>query len=264
MQLDTEKILVSKDDGIGWLTFNNPARRNAMSLEMWDAVSIALDDFAADSSVRVVVLKGAGGKSFVSGADISQFEKHRSDAAAEEVYAQSSKAARDKMAALRKPIIAMIQGFCVGGGVGVAMKADIRIASEDSQFGIPAARLGIAYSLEGLHDLLALVGPARAKEMLFTGRRYSAAEALAFGLVNKVVPPAQLEEAVAEYTGEIKANAPLTIAASKVIVNEAIKDLPERNHALVSEVYKACFDSSDFAEGRRAFMEKRKPVFRGQ
>lgn len=264
MQLQTDKMLAHKTDGVGWMTFNNPERRNAMSLEMWDALTAILDDFAADPDIKVVVMKGAGGKSFVAGADISQFEKHRSSAEAEAAYARTSLEARNRMAALQKPLIAMIQGFCVGGGLGIAMRADIRVASDDSQLGIPAARLGVAYSLDGMADLLKLVTPARAKEMLFTAKRYSAAEAMEFGLLNKVVPAAELEAAVAEYTSAIVENAPLTIRAAKVIINQAVLEPAERDAALVNQVYNACFDSEDFAEGRRSFMEKRKPVFKGR
>jgi enoyl-CoA hydratase len=260
----TDKILVRKEAAVGWLTFNNPARRNAMSLDMWQATGEALADFAADPAIRVVVMQGAGGKSFVSGADISQFDQLRATAEAEAHYAAVSKQARAQMMTLRKPLIAMIQGYCIGGGLGLAMRADLRVASDDSQFGIPAAKLGLAYGLDGMEDLVALVGPSRAKELLFTGRRYSAAEALAFGLLNKVVPAAELEPTVQAYVADIVANAPLTLTAAKVVIDEAVKDGAERDHALIAEVCAACFDSEDFREGRRAFIEKRKPVFQGR
>lgn len=264
MKLNTDKMIAEKDGAIGWMVFNNPERRNAMSLEMWEAVAAILTDFAADPAIRVVVMRGAGDKAFVSGADISQFEEQRKDAAAAENYARISEAGRTKLNDLQKPLVAMIRGFCMGGGLGIAMKADIRIAAEGSQFGIPAARLGIAYSFDNLRDLVALVGPTFAKEILFTARRLSAEEALRIGLVNRVVPPDSLEATVRDYASMMAENAPLSIRASKITVNQVIRDPAERDMALVQQLARACFDSQDYAEGRRAFMEKRRPVFTGR
>ena len=264
MQLDTDKMIARKEDGVGWIIFNNPARRNATSLEMWQATETILDAFEHDPKIRVVIMRGAGDKSFVSGADISQFEEKRADADAAEAYAQASEGAKRKMADLGKPLIAMIRGFCLGGGLGLALKADLRIASDDSQFGIPAARLGIAYGFDSLKALVAVVGPAFAKEILFTGRRLSADEALRIGLVNQVVPAAGLEAKVMEYARSIAANAPLSILSSKVTIDQVLKDPGERDMARIGELSRACFDSQDYVEGRRAFMEKRKPVFAGR
>jgi len=258
------KILVRKQDGIGWLTINQPEKRNAISLAMWDAIAAAADDFAADDTVRVVVMHGAGGKAFASGADISEFDRLRADAAAQEEYGRRSGAARRKLEALRKPLIAMIQGFCIGGGYAVALMADLRIASADSRFGIPAARLGIAYGQESLARLVALAGPAMAKEILFTGRQLDAAEALACRLVNRVVPAEQLQETVTALALEIARNAPLSIEASKVAIDQIAGDPAARDPALVARLNRACFDSADYAEGRRAFKEKRPPVFAGR
>jgi enoyl-CoA hydratase/carnithine racemase len=262
--LPTDKILAHKRGGVGWLTFNQPERRNAISLAMWDAIAIAADDFATDPSVRVVVMKGAGGKAFVSGADISEFEKLRNDAAAEHEYTRRTTAAGEKLAGLEKPLIAMIQGFCIGGGMGMALRADLRIASSDSRFGIPAARLGVSYSQKALERLVALAGPAKAKEILFLGRHYSAAEALEMRLVNAVVAPDDLEGTVLAMAGEIARNAPLSIRASKATIDQLVGDPSRRDPALLEALARACFDSADYAEGRRAFMEKRPPVFAGR
>lgn len=257
------KILAEKKDGIGWLTFNNPERRNAMSLEMWQLTGSVLEDFENDPAVRVVIMRGAGDKAFVSGADISQFEDQRKNAEQAEIYAKTSESAKKRMATLAKPLIAMIRGYCIGGGLGVAMNADIRVASEDSQFGIPAAKLGLAYAFESLNKLVGLVGPAYAKEILFTGRRLNAQEALRIGLVNRVVPVEKLEETVLELATEIASNAPLTIRSSKITVDNIMLDPDQRDMEAVRASFRACFDSNDYAIGRRAFMEKKKPVFTG-
>jgi enoyl-CoA hydratase/carnithine racemase len=263
MQLGTDKILAEKKDGIGWLTFNNPERRNAMSLEMWHAVETVLEDYENDPEVRVVIMHGAGGKAFVSGADISQFEDQRKNAEQAEAYAKISEGAKKRLATLSKPLIAMIQGFCIGGGLGIATSADIRIASDDSRFGIPAAKLGLAYAFGALEKLVALVGPAFAKEILFTGRKLDAQEALRIGLVNRVVPADRLEATVREMAAEIVGNAPLTVRSSKITIDQVVTDPDKRDMALVEESFRRCFDSKDYAEGRKAFMEKRTPVFTG-
>ncbi|MBI4184495.1 MAG: enoyl-CoA hydratase/isomerase family protein [Proteobacteria bacterium] len=264
MKLATDKMLAERDGGIGWMIFNNPERRNAVSLEMWEAVEEIAAGFAADPEVRVVVMRGAGDKAFVSGADISQFDKVRGSAEAAESYDRKSHAAREKLAGLDKPLIAMIHGYCLGGGVSTAMKADLRLCSEEAQFGIPAGRLGVGYGFESLKPLVDLVGPAFAKEILFTARRFSAAEALRIGLVNRVVEKAALEACVREIAGQIAENAPLTIRAAKFTINQVCKDSAERDLARAEALFRACFDSEDYAEGRRAFVEKRKPVFRGR
>jgi enoyl-CoA hydratase/carnithine racemase len=264
IELNTDKMLAEKADGIGWMTFNNPARRNATSLEMWQAIAVILDDFAADPAVRVVVMRGAGDKAFISGADISQFESQRADAEAAARYNAVAEGARVAMAALEKPLIAMIQGYCLGGGVAIAMAADMRFASEDSSFGIPAARLGISYGFGYLRKLVDLVGPAYAKEILLTARRFSAEEALHIGLVNRVVPAAELEATLHEVCAAIIDNAPLSITANKATIDEVCKDEAGRDMARIEELGRICFDSADYAEGRRAFMEKRKPVWSGK
>jgi enoyl-CoA hydratase/carnithine racemase len=264
LKLSTEKVLARKEDGIGWLIFNQPEKRNAISIEMWDAIGSALRDFAEDSAVRVVVMSGAGGKAFAAGADISQFEAVRSDAAAQEEYARRTAIGRAAMSALDKPLIAMIQGFCIGGGMAIALRADIRLASSDSQFAIPAAKLGIAYQHDALHRLVALTGPAVAKEIMFTGRRFSAGQALAMRLVNTVVEPGALDLAVRALAAEMVANAPLSIRSSKASIDQIAGASVSSDRAALEALERACFDSADYAEGRRAFMEKRKPVFQGR
>jgi enoyl-CoA hydratase/carnithine racemase len=264
MKLDTDKMLAQKDGPIGWMTFNNPARRNAMSLEMWQAIGVILEDFENDPNIRVVVMKGAGDKAFVSGADISQFEKVRHNAESTATYSAASDGAREKMANLQKPLIAMIQGFCMGGGLAVAMSADFRIATPDSQFGIPAGRLGIAYGFDGLRNLVSLVGPAMARSIMFTARRFGAEEALRIGLIEHMVPAENLESTVREYAGMIAENAPLSIRASKQTIKQILLDESQRDMKFVAQMGREAADSADFAEGRKAFMEKRKPVFTGR
>lgn len=263
MKLDTDKMLAEKDGATGWITFNNPERRNAMSLEMWSGLETALAAFEEDPEVRAIVMKGAGDKAFVSGADISQFAEKRADAEAAAAYARTSESARRKLSSVTKPLIGMIRGFCMGGGLGIAMKADVRIASADSIFGIPAARLSIAYSFDNVRDLVNLVGPSFAKDILFSARRLTADEALRIGLVNRVVPAEELEQTVRDYVGALADNAPLSMRASKATVNEVIRDAADRDMALIEKLGRDCFDSQDYAEGRKAFMEKRRPVFKG-
>lgn len=264
MKLNTDKMIAENADGIGWMTFNNPARRNAMSLEMWEAVDVILADFEADDDVRVVVMTGAGGKAFVSGADISEFKEKRNDAEAAAEYAAVSEGARKRMAGLEKPLIAMIDGYCLGGGLAIALNADIRIASDRAQFGVPAARLGIAYAFGSLNKLVALVGPAVASEIMFTAERLPAEDALRIGLVNRVVPADDLEATVRALAGTIVGNAPLSVHASKMTIRDILKDPADRDPDRLAEISKACFDSADYAEGRQAFMEKRQPVFTGR
>lgn len=263
MDLSTDKIIARTENGIGWLTFNQPEKRNAMSLEMWAATAEALDAFAADPEVRVVVMQGAGDKAFVSGADISQFEKSRSNAEAAEEYARISGGARQKLADFEKPLIAMIQGYCLGGGLAVAMAADYRIAAEGSQFGIPAARMGLVYGYEGIKALVDLVGPGVAKRILYTGRRYPADEALRIGLIEEVVPADQLEEVVRGHAETIAGNAPLSIRGSKLIIRQITGRESELDFAAMDDLARIAFDSGDYREGRTAFMEKRQPKFTG-
>ena len=263
MRLDTDKMIARTDGKIGWMIFNNPARRNAMSLEMWQAIGTILEAFQRDDGIRVVVMAGAGDKAFVSGADISEFESKRDSAAAAETYARVSAEARAWLAGLDKPLIAMIRGYCIGGGLGTALAADLRIASDDATFAIPAARLGLGYGFAGIKTLVDLVGPSVASDIFFTARRFDAAEALRVGLVNQVVAVDELEATVRATAEAIANNAPLTILAAKRAVAEVLKDPAKRDVDAVEAMVRACFDSADYAEGRRAFMEKRPPKFEG-
>ncbi len=258
------KILQRAADGVGVITFNNPAKRNAMSLDMWEGLGHALIELRDDADVRVVILTGAGDKAFVSGADISQFEKTRHNAEASEEYSRKSAAQRALLADYPKPIIACIRGFCLGGGMQVAMAADIRIAAEDSRFGIPAAKLGIAYGYDGLRHLVSLVGPSWARLIMYTGMRIESAEALRIGLVDRVVPDAQLWDATMEIARTISGNAPLAIQAAKITIAQVLKDSDKRDMDAIKAIGTACMDSEDFREGRRAFMDKRKPNFTGR
>ena len=259
----TDKMLSRKQGHVGHMIFNNPERRNAVSLEMWDAAAEILDDFVKDAAIRVVVLSGAGGKAFVSGADISKFESERSNEQAIARYNAAVERANTAIYNFPKPTIAMIQGYCIGGGLGLAVCCDLRIASADSRFAVPAAKLGLGYGFPGIKRLSDLVGPAFTKEIFYTARQFDAAEAQTMGLVNRVLPSAELETFVTGYADAIGANAPLTVAAVKFIVNETTRDESKRDPDRCAAMVKRCFDSKDYVEGRRAFMEKRKPAFTG-
>ena len=260
----TEKLLAHKDGAAGWITFNNPAKRNAMSFDMWLGLDIALNDFIADPAIRVIVLKGAGDKAFVSGADISEFKEKRATAEAVAEYNKVSVSIATKLLECPKPTIAMIRGFCMGGGLGTALTCDLRICSEDSRFGVPAGKLGVGYKYSALKRLVDIVGPANTAEIFYTARQFDAQEAKDMGLVNRVLAADKLEEYVANYVNTIGGNAPLTLKAVKACLNEIARDDSQRDHALCERVVDDCFASADYTEGRTAFMEKRKPVFMGR
>ena len=258
------KMLAAKDDGVGLITFNQPEKRNAMSMEMWNGLGEILDEFSEDSSVTVVVMTGAGNKAFVSGADISQFEKNRNSAEAQEEYDRATGVGRGKLTAFRKPVVARIRGFCMGGGLAIAMATDLRIASADSQFGIPAARLSIAYAPEAVRRLIDLVGPAHARMILYTAKRIDAAEAERIGLINRMTSEEDLNDVVLDIARTIADNAPLSVVASKLTINEMLKDESQRDMAAIQRAMETCFNSADYKEGRTAFMEKRPPRFVGR
>jgi enoyl-CoA hydratase len=260
----SERIVAEKQGPIGWLTFNNPARRNAISIDMWEAMPKALDRFEQDPEVRVIVLKGEGDKAFVSGADVSQYEKQRSSAEGIQYYEEIAGRVTERLQSCDKVIIAMIRGYCLGAGVNIALCCDLRIAAEDARLGIPAAKLGLGYRASSLKNLVDIVGAAYAREVLITGRHFSAGEAKTMGLVHRVAPVAELESLVLEYCAMISENAPLTIRASKRIIREVLKSGATYDAETCAALVRQCFDSQDYIEGRRAFMEKRKPVFQGK
>lgn len=260
----TNKIIAEKRGNVGWLTFNQPEKRNAVSVDMWEAVPVVLDAFESDPDIRVIALKGAGDQAFVSGADISQFDQHRAERGAVNYYEEIAEGAQLRIYACDKPTIAMIRGYCLGGGVNIALSCDLRISGSSGRFGIPAARVGLGYRLSAMTNLVNTVGHAKAREMFFTARQMPAEAALDANLVHAVVPDADLSAAVADLCDTIAANAPLTIAAGKRMMRELLKPGAEVDVAASKSWLRTCFDSEDYIEGRRAFMEKRKPVFQGR
>ncbi len=256
------RVISERSDGVGWVIFDHVARRNAITAEMWDAIPPIVSDFDADPSVRVVVMRGAGDVAFVSGADISEFEKQRSGTAARE-YDDRNTRAFDALAALGKPLIAAIHGFCVGGGCAIALNADLRFAADDAVFAIPAGRLGLGYSAGGLETLVRVVGMPAAKEIFFTARRFDASEAFQMGLVNRVFPKAGLDAYVERIAAQIAANAPLTLASAKQVFSQIGRERDQRDRKVIAESIERCYASGDYAEGVRAFLEKRPPVFEG-
>ena len=263
MQYADGKILVDVKDGVGVITFNQPEKHNAMSAGMWRGTAEALTAWQNDPAVRALVITGAGDKAFVSGADISEFASLRSAADAQIEYDRATSAGRAQLATFPKPVIARIGGWCLGGGLAIAMQADIRIATEASVFGIPAARLGLAYGFDMVQTLVSLVGAANARQLLFTGSRIPAAEALRIGLINQMVANDKLGETVDALTRTIADNAPLTIAAAKLAVRQTLLSAAERDTAAIAAAVATCYASADYAEGRKAFAEKRPPRFTG-
>jgi enoyl-CoA hydratase/carnithine racemase len=260
----TKKILRQVDGGAALITFNNPEKRNAVSLEMWQAVEAALDAYAADEAVRVLILTGASDKAFVSGADISKFESERAAADAIAHYNAQTARVYDKLEAFPKPTIAKIRGYCIGGGLNLAACCDLRIATEDARFAMPAAKLGLGYGYQGVKRLAAVTGLPNALELAFTARQFSAGEALAMGLANRVLPAGELDAYVEDYAQRIAGNAPLTIQTFKAAAIELKKHESARDLDRLKAMVEACFASADYAEGRKAFMEKRKPAFQGR
>lgn len=264
MSVSTDKLIVEVAEGVGRLVFNQPHKHNAITFDMWQGIAGAVKAFASDDSLRVVIVSGAGEKAFSAGADISEFEDKRASSESVEVYDRATLEAVESLVHIDKPTIAMIQGYCIGGGTELALSCDMRIASEDARFGIPAAKLGLAYRWNEVYPLVQLVGPSFAKEILFTGRQFSAEEALRMGMVNRVVPRSELESSVEDYARRIASNAPLTIRAAKRTIGEALKNSEDRDLDMIGALVDECFSSEDYAEGRKAFMEKRMPDFKGR
>jgi enoyl-CoA hydratase/carnithine racemase len=257
-------LAVEKRGAVGWIVFNQPAKRNAINDAMWRAIPPAMQGFDADPEVRCVAFRGAGSEAFAAGADISEFEKVRSDRGAVAEYDGLLDRVLHSIQGSLKPSVAMIHGFCMGGGLEIALACDLRYSGASGQFGIPAAKLGLAYNVEGHKRLLETVGHARAREIMFLGRRYPADEALAMGLVHRVVPDAELERHVDEVIATLCANAPLAIANTKTILEEFVKSSGMPDPARMRAAIERCAKSEDYIEGRRAFMEKRKPRFQGK
>ncbi|MDB5877825.1 MAG: enoyl-CoA hydratase/isomerase family protein [Variovorax sp.] len=263
-ETQTERVQTWLDGSTLHIRFNNPARHNALSVDMWEAVPPLLDLARDDDRVRLVVFSGAGQKAFVSGADITQFEDMRAAREAVTRYEAMAEGALTGIHDFPKPTLACIRGYCIGGGINVAIACDMRIASTDAVFAIPAARLGLGYRYSAMKNLVDLIGQGAAKDLFFTARRIDAAEAKALGLVSRTCAPEALDALLAEYTGALAENAPLTIAASKAIMREILKPSPELDQALCTSLIRGCFESADYTEGRTAFMQKRKPVFTGR
>jgi enoyl-CoA hydratase/carnithine racemase len=257
------RLLVKKLGAVGWIVFDQPTKRNAINDAMWRGIPPAMAQFDADAEVRCIAFRGTGTEAFAAGADISEFDKVRSSKSAVAEYDTLLDQVLHSIQDSRKPSLAMIYGFCMGGGLEVALACDLRYCGKSAQFGIPAAKLGLAYNIEGHKRLLETVGHARAREIMFLGRRYPADEALAMGLVNRVFEDAKLEEGVHEIIQTLCENAPLSIANSKTIIEEYSKSSGPADPQKMKASIERCAKSIDYEEGRRAFMEKRKPRFRG-
>ena len=262
--MTTDRIISKREGAVGYITFNNPERHNAMSLDMWRGGEAAIREFCDAGDVRVIVLTGAGEKAFVAGADISKFGEERDSKAAVDEYNAAVKSFQDTLTLAPIPTIAKIGGYAIGGGLAIALCCDIRIASDDSRFAVPAAKLGLGYAAAGIERLMQIVGPSFAMEIFYTARQFDAGEAITMGLINRSVPRADLDSTCDDYTKRISGNAPLTIRAVKTAVTENLKAPADRNVTLCAEQVAACFASEDYKEGRLAFMEKRPPQFKGK
>ena len=262
--MQERKIYGRHDGAVGHVVFNNPAKLNAVSLDMWDSFVGILKDYENDSEIRCLVVSGAGGRAFVSGADISKFESERANAEAQVRYDAISRQGYEALYNFPKPTIAKVTGYCIGGGMNLAACCDMRFCNEGARFGIPAAKLGLGYGFLRIERLSRIVGLPRAIEFLFTAKQYTAEEAYTMGLVNAFASDAELDALVARTTDAISQNAPLTIALAKAAAREIAKPESQQDHKKLEALAKACFDSEDYKEGRTAFMEKRKPVFKGR
>lgn len=256
-------VIARREGAVGWIVFSNRGKHNAMTEEMWRAVPGALAGLERDEEVRVIVLRGEGDQAFVSGADISQFEALRASPDAQAGYNDAIEAAYLAPTRCAKPVIAAIRGICMGGGLGLAAACDLRFASEDASFRMPAARLGLGYNFVGMKRFHDIIGAANTADVFFSARTFGAGEALRMGFANGVFPSAEFEQRIADYVALVAENAPLTLAAAKRTLAEILKEPQSRDLAAVQALVAACFASDDYREGRSAFMEKRKPAFKG-
>ena len=264
MNLTSGLVRAERTGVIGWLIWDNPTKLNALSPGMSEDALTVIETYEADPSVKVVVMRGSGERAFISGGDIKSFDQTRADPETARRAREVPNQLRLKMLELEKPLIAMIYGYCLGGGLGMALNADLRFASPDAQFSVPAALRGIAYAPEGLKSLVDLVGPSVAKDIMFSGRKLGAEEALRIGLINRIVDKGELEAATVAYAETLGANAPLSICASKFFINQLGLEREQRDEARMDAMQREAEGSEDFKEATRSFLEKRKPVFQGR
>ena len=264
MNLTSGLVRAETTGGIGWLIWDNQSKVNALSPGMYEDAQEVIDAYLADPAIKVVIMRGAGRKAFISGADIKSFDKTRSSPEAMRLSAQAPAKLRRTLLDMEKPLIAMIYGYCLGGGLGMALNADMRFASSDAQFSVPAALRGIAYAPSGLKQLVDLVGPSAAKDIMFSARRLKADEALRIGLINRVVDAEELEANTIAYAEVLAANAPLSMRASKYFINQLGLERSQRDEARMEAMQREAEASEDFKEATLSFVEKRKPVFVGR
>ncbi len=260
----SDRILVTHDGGIATVTFNRPKMRNAISLAMWSEIARVIEGLARDDGVRAIVFRGAGIEAFASGADISEFEENRKDTGTALAYGKQTEAAYTGIRVCPKPTVAMIFGFCMGGAMAVAMACDLRFAAVGSRFGIPAAKLSIIYPLDSVHQLVDLVGPAYAKDILYSARTVDADEALRIGFIQRLLPAADLERYTYDYLRTVAANAPLSVRGTKAQVEAIFAGLGDAHRERLRQMGLETFESEDYREGTRAFLEKRPPRFQGR